>query len=139
MGLIFILSAMEHPPVPRGIPDTAYHVPEYFVLALLLFVSLRNGRRRVLRVQHVEVERVEPLQVVAQEEQPRSPSRRGRCRAIVQAVSLSIFYGASDELHQAFVPGRFSELRDVISDAVGALLAASVVLVAGWLRGRHPA
>jgi VanZ family protein len=41
---------------------------------------------------------------------------------IVLAWFLTVLFGASDELHQAFVPGRQSTLIDVGIDAIGALL-----------------
>jgi VanZ family protein len=43
------------------------------------------------------------------------------------AALLSTLYGVSDELHQAFVPGRNSDWRDVVADAVGSLLGAALV------------
>lgn len=42
---------------------------------------------------------------------------------------ISVLYACSDEWHQAFVPGRSCELRDVLIDAGGAL--AGVLLI--WL------
>lgn len=35
-------------------------------------------------------------------------------------IVVGILYGASDEIHQMFVPGRVCELADVIADAAGA-------------------
>lgn len=40
------------------------------------------------------------------------------------AMIIGILYGISDEYHQSFVPGRFSEVGDVIADAVGVILGA---------------
>ena len=37
------------------------------------------------------------------------------------ALTLTILYGISDEYHQSFVPGRHSQLSDVLFDASGAL------------------
>ena len=34
------------------------------------------------------------------------------------------FYGATDEWHQSFVPGRDADVRDLVADAVGAALAS---------------
>ena len=56
-------------------------------------------------------------------------------------VAATTAYGATDELHQAFVPGRHPSWLDVAYDAVGAITGSSVALV--WLRllrrGRPPA
>lgn len=38
------------------------------------------------------------------------------------AVILAIIYGITDELHQYFVPGRFMEFADLLSDGWGAYL-----------------
>ena len=46
------------------------------------------------------------------------------------AVVLSVLYGISDELHQFFVPGRYSELMDLSYDAMGAIFGASFALLA---------
>ena len=51
------------------------------------------------------------------------------------ALGLSAAYAASDELHQAFVPGRSCELRDVLVDTSGAacgILAAFLLLCVVW-------
>ncbi len=38
------------------------------------------------------------------------------------ALLLTVLYGISDEFHQAFVPGRYATIGDVIADSLGALL-----------------
>jgi VanZ family protein len=45
---------------------------------------------------------------------------------------LSVAYGASDEFHQSFVPGRQSTVADVAIDAVGA--AIGLLLMFAYLR-----
>src|SRR5262249_36774903 len=40
------------------------------------------------------------------------------------AAALVALYGASDELHQLFVPGRSCDVRDWIADAAGGTLGA---------------
>lgn len=49
-------------------------------------------------------------------------------------VLLTVAYGALDELHQWYVPGRRSELADLAADGVGALIG--VLLYTGYRRYR---
>lgn len=44
-------------------------------------------------------------------------------RNLVLAFGLALIYGVSDEIHQAFVPGRVPDAFDLVSDALGAALA----------------
>jgi len=55
-------------------------------------------------------------------------------RAFLLAAVLASAYGASDELHQAFVPGREASVRDWVADSVGGLLGAGAAL---WVRRRR--
>jgi VanZ family protein len=41
-------------------------------------------------------------------------------------AGMALGYGASDELHQAFVPGRSPELADLAADGLGALIGAGL-------------
>lgn len=43
---------------------------------------------------------------------------------IILSVMIGTAYGISDEIHQSFVPGRESDIYDIIADAVGSLLGA---------------
>jgi VanZ family protein len=56
-------------------------------------------------------------------------------RAAGWAFVVTAGFGATDEWHQSFVPGRSVELADWIADALGAGLA--VVLYTGWRRYRE--
>ncbi|MDO8462539.1 MAG: VanZ family protein [Deltaproteobacteria bacterium] len=53
---------------------------------------------------------------------------RFRYRDIRQAEILAFFlcllYGATDEIHQLFVPGRNSSLTDLLADGIGAAVGA---------------
>ena len=50
---------------------------------------------------------------------------------------LATAYGASDEWHQVFAPGRTPEVHDVLIDSAGALLAVAVpCLVRGTMHKR---
>lgn len=51
--------------------------------------------------------------------------RRGGL-ALAAGVLAAVLYGATDELHQAFVPGRDAAVLDLVFDLVGALLGALV-------------
>lgn len=54
-------------------------------------------------------------------------SRQSRTRAlVVTAWTISTLYGVSDELHQYIVPGRSSELGDVVADAVGSAIGVAI-------------
>jgi hypothetical protein len=44
----------------------------------------------------------------------------GKRKSLIVSLFLAIFYGATDELHQIFTPGREPRLRDVIFDTIGA-------------------
>ena len=57
--------------------------------------------------------------------------RMGRgWRAAVGSLIVVSAYGASDEWHQSFVPGRATEFHDWIADTAGA--AVAVTLYWGW-------
>jgi VanZ family protein len=52
----------------------------------------------------------------------------------VWAFALTALYGVSDEIHQAFVPGRESRALDVLIDSLGATI--SLTLTHLWFRLR---
>ncbi|MBI3182286.1 MAG: VanZ family protein [Myxococcales bacterium] len=43
-----------------------------------------------------------------------------RLRAVAVALGVCAAYAISDELHQAFVPGRATEVLDLVADVLGA-------------------
>jgi VanZ family protein len=49
---------------------------------------------------------------------------------VLGAWLLSTAYGATDEAHQYFVPGRHADVADLAADALGALAAA--VAIRAW-------
>ena len=53
--------------------------------------------------------------------------RAATWRALLAAWLISAAYGATDELHQFFVPGRHADLLDLAADALGALAAAGAI------------
>jgi VanZ family protein len=65
-----------------------------------------------------------------------APSRR-RSALVATAVLFCGLWGASDEFHQSFVPGRDSSVADLGADAVGgALGGAAFAVVASRSRSR---
>lgn len=51
--------------------------------------------------------------------------------AVVAAVAITSLFGASDEFHQSFVPGRDTDVFDWVADTLGATAGALV-----WLGAR---
>jgi VanZ family protein len=49
-------------------------------------------------------------------------------KAVLSTVIAALFYGATDELHQSFTPGRDPRLRDVMIDITGSLLFVCFLL-----------
>jgi VanZ family protein len=75
-----------------GIKKTA-HFTEYFILAWLMFRSLRQS------------------------------IKFGLTALLTLTLTLTVLYAASDEYHQTFIVGREGRPRDVLIDSVGALTA----------------
>jgi len=101
--IIFILSAIpKFPDVRMPIsPDKLAHVGVYFVLCLL--------SRRAFYFQD------------------RFPLLR--THALWAAFGFTLVYGALDEFHQLYVPGRWADIYDVLADGIGgALFVAWFVL-----------
>lgn len=102
LTLIVTLSAQPSlkPPPQFELTDKFYHVLEYFGLGVLLARAFRAGRRVA-----------SPMQTVA------------------MVLTLGVMVGAADEIFQSFVPGRMSDIFDVLADATGVLLAQLVFLL----------
>lgn len=96
MALIFGLSSLSRPPSPATIGDKAQHALAYGGLAAVAMRATAGGR----------------LSGVTG-------------RAALAAWAIAAGYGATDEIHQRFVPGRSPELADAAADAFGAALVAA--------------
>lgn len=59
----------------------------------------------------------------------------GRARRVGLALVLVVAYGLSDEIHQAFVPGRVPALSDVAIDAAGGVIGLVGARLVGPRRG----
>ncbi|MDY0004038.1 MAG: VanZ family protein [Polyangia bacterium] len=74
------------------------------------------------------------LAQLAAHRNPRVPLAARRLGGVLLAA---VAFGALDELHQSFVPGRIASFRDLGLDALGALVGTVLFLVGrSWLRRR---
>ncbi len=98
MALIFAVSSLKQPPLPMPkfewlTIDKLYHFIEYAILGGLLARALLKAKPSIV-----------PPQLIWG-----------------LAAVLSILYGASDEWHQTFVPGRSATLADWVADTLGSV------------------
>ena len=108
MALIFILSSIPSPPEPPAVvSDKGLHFLLYAGLSSLVVRALAGGWRRPVAFS-----------------------------AVLLAIVVSTAYGASDELHQYFVPPRQMEALDLLADAIGAAIAACGLYAADLVRRR---
>ena len=94
-GIIFYLSSQ-----PLALPKTQVpffdkwlHVVEYTVFGMLAVRAFRHSSQKIL---------IDNLKIMA--------------------LLISIIYGISDEIHQAFVPGRDCNVFDLMADSIGSLI-----------------
>lgn len=90
-ALIFYLSSLSQVPWASNYPDYLEHSLEYLGLSILTARALNGGLRSTFST-----------------------------RALALAFVLCVGYAILDEIHQKFVPNRLADVRDVLSDAVGA-------------------
>ena len=95
-GLIFTMSSFEL----KGLPsvtilgwDKVIHLIEYMFYAIFAGIALLAFDKKRLKF-----------------------------NIILTAFLVTILFGASDEIHQYFVPGRSCSIYDFIADCVGAIL-----------------
>ncbi len=111
MGIIFYLSSQSQVlPLPSPLLDLVVkkssHMIGYGLLAWFYYLGLAVGSD------------------IALEE------------ALPWAWGMALFYAATDEFHQGFVPGRHSAPLDVIIDGVGALIG---IILVKWISQRASA
>lgn len=102
MAAIFYASAQGDVTLPSALGDKPSHSMAYAVLGVLFVRALAGGL----------------------------PARVTLSTALA-AAALTTAYGASDELHQMLVPGRFADLNDLVADGIGGAFGA----FACWLWG----
>jgi VanZ family protein len=115
---IFLVSSMPEPPLPSSVSDKTGHRAAYAAFGLVVLRALSGA------------------------------SWSGVTAATSgSALAIATLYGATDEWHQSWVPGRSPDVLDLLADASGAALAiggAWLVAVLRWRRrlpedgaGRH--
>lgn len=58
-----------------------------------------------------------------------SPNSTLRNHALLFAIIIGTVYGASDEFHQSFVPGRTTSFWDLAADSTGVIMAQAVIFI----------
>lgn len=101
MAMLFALSSWQTPPALPGGADKKVHWLLYCGLSAVTVRALADAEWR-----------------------------RVTWRRVLLAILISAAYGASDEFHQSFVPGRSSEVADLVADTFGA--AAAAVALRAW-------
>jgi VanZ family protein len=101
-GVIWFLSSQSTLPQPKGILgwDKLQHLAVFAVLAATVGLWV-----------------------------PPAFWKRRSVLALLLAALVSSAYGAIDELHQYFVPGRYNSFCDWLADTLGAFLGAAAVLL----------
>jgi VanZ family protein len=99
MALIFGISGLSNPAplMPNGLSDKAGHFIGYALLSVLLMRALSGGRSAGIT-----------------------------WRTALLAILFATLYGASDEIHQSFVPGRTPDVHDLMADALGGCAGAAL-------------
>jgi VanZ family protein len=92
--VLFIATSLPINQLPSiGISDKINHFLAFFILAILLNLTLTFQRKNYFLFDH----------------------------ASILTIAVCFLYGAFDEIHQMWVPGRYSELLDWLADGIGAL------------------
>lgn len=102
--LIFVLSSIPgqyYPQVGFEFSDKIVHFGIYFLLAITFYMSLSHQNRFKLFAEH----------------------------PFIFAVIFTAIYGASDELHQYFVPNRTCDFYDFLANLGGAIGAMALIYV----------
>ena len=96
-SIIFLVSSIEGSEIDTGPPgiDKLLHVIEYLILSFLLYASFKKSSNKIKNT-----------------------------TIFLLSFSISALFGISDEIHQLFVPNRYFELLDILSDSLGSLIGA---------------
>jgi VanZ family protein/glutaredoxin len=107
-GLVYYLSSLPQAVVAGSYPDYLVHSLEYLGLTLLVIRALNQGF-------------VNPIPDWVR----------------LSAPGITVIYAVLDEIHQMSVPRRTASVKDVFSDALGAVLAIGVAELIHRFRTRQ--
>jgi hypothetical protein len=102
MGVIFTLSSQHHIPKTFGVSIEFTAIAGHLCIYSVLTALLYGGL----------------------------PLEMGRWRRAALALVIAVAYGASDEFHQSFVPGRDASLGDLLVDTIAA--SATLLALTRW-------
>lgn len=107
--IIFLFSSQSDFTLPNDtlVSDKTAHILEYSGLGWLCALALRRERQCLSAVV-----------------------------LVLFSASFAAVYGASDEWHQAYVPGRFSDYSDLLADIVGGTLGGAWHVFCSHIWGR---
>ena len=98
--ILFIATTLPVESIPTfAISDKIHHLGAYFILSALLYLTLIYQRK----------------------------SKTLFMNAPSATILLASIYGALDEIHQIFVPGRFADILDWLADFGGTLLGVLLI------------
>jgi VanZ family protein len=98
--ILFLATTLPVQSVPSiAIGDKINHLAAYFVLSCLLYLTLIYQRKSEYLFN----------------------------KAAFATIVITSVYGALDEFHQMFIPGRFAEVLDWLADAAGAILGVLII------------
>lgn len=98
--ILIVLTSIPLDTMPKvGISDKFNHFAAYLVLSVLLYLSLSfQDKYPVLKTY-----------------------------SFVFTILIASFYGALDEIHQAFIPGRLAEWFDWLADVAGSITGTTLI------------
>jgi VanZ family protein len=105
MAVIFHASSQPDLPLPPGLTDKPTHSLAYTFLGVLIVRALAGGL-----------------------------GMRIAASTALLGILLTTAYGATDEIHQMFVPGRYADWADLVADGVGGAIGAVVCWLCGIIR-----
>lgn len=131
MALIFVLSSDSHSnAATKEVFGSANfyarkcaHMSEYGILFFLVQSALRSSEK---------TEKLSSVERAGSEQDGAWFPLR-----YVVALLTAILYACTDEWHQSFVPGRSAEIKDVVIDSSGAMIAFCIMSATSYIKAQQ--